>query len=237
MRTNDDENELDLRGLSAVEQQGMVLETLDEQPPGSAFVVVAEREPRDLLETIQRDRTWQFEWNVLEESSGIFRAEVVRRESPGPRTVSDFLGADNRRLRRLLESAEREADRASPGARDHFAQFAHGLRRHMAMEEEFVLPKLRAAGSGGPFSNTLREHDELDYLLEAASSALRAGARGFVDTARRLGAFLMEHTYREAQGLYVLADRLLPARRERLVRRMQACPSPKTPSRDSEERE
>lgn len=145
-----------------------------------------------------------------------------------PRTVSEFLGGDHRRLDAIFVQTAQLALRGSfSEALARFTEFASGLSRHIAMEETVLFPAFEAKTgmTEGPTAVMRREHAEIRRLLSTIAAALAASDGAAFDTERRrflevLGA----HNQKEEGILYPLSDRMAGGERERdeLVRRMQA---------------
>ena len=144
------------------------------------------------------------------------------------RTVSDFLGADHRRLEAILSTVEalgESGDFVAAAAR--FTDFARGLSRHIDMEETVLFPffEERTGMTNGPTAVMRGEHVEIRRLLETLASALEASdAPAFRAADRRLHEILTAHDHKEERVLYPLSDRAAGDERERdeLVRKMLA---------------
>ncbi len=82
--------------------------------------------------------------------------------------------------------------------------FATELEPHFRVEEETLLPPLRAAGEQAQAARTLEEHRQLRMLVEACAQ----------DKGRRLaefGTLLEAHVRYEERQLFPLAEAMLPA--------------------------
>jgi uncharacterized protein (DUF2249 family) len=90
--------ELDVRSLPPSKQPLEAFRTFDALKAGECFVLVSDQDPKTLLGQFQAERPGAFDWSLLEAGPERFRIEVRRRPTTGSRTVSDYLGADHRRL-------------------------------------------------------------------------------------------------------------------------------------------
>lgn len=146
----------------------------------------------------------------------------------GPRTVSEFLGGDHRRLDAiLLQTAELALRGSNSEALARFAEFASGLSRHITMEETVLFPAFeeKTGMAEGPTAVMRREHAEIRRLLSTIAAAISAGDGAAFDSEKgRLLEVLGAHNQKEEGILYPMSDRLAGGERERdeLVRRMQA---------------
>jgi regulator of cell morphogenesis and NO signaling len=99
--------------------------------------------------------------------------------------------------------------RVQPGP---LLQALEALRRHIYLEEEFLLPPLYAAGMTMPLLAMLREHGQIWDTMEALEQEL-AGSRNAVSLSKRcreLVVQLQHHNLKEERIIYPQADQVLP---------------------------
>jgi iron-sulfur cluster repair protein YtfE (RIC family) len=160
-------------------------------------------------------------------------ATLERRlhQPAGMETFSELLGADHRRLDRIvgdlgamIEDGELERAEAT------FADFDEGLRRHIRVEEELLFPLFdRRTRMVGPSRVMTEEHRAMERLLDELGQALGGSER--LSAARAFGELLLaigQHNLKEERVLYPLTDRALPDdERRELVRRASAQLTPR----------
>lgn len=197
--------------------------------PEEGFVLVNDHEPKPLLYQFQAERPGRFNWSVLEAGPTRFRVEIRRRAGEGSRTVTELLEGDHDRLDGILDSVRTLVAAGSFGeARERFAEFTCGLRRHIDFEEQILFPVFEKATGmfeAGPTSVMRGEHVEIRDLLDAVAATLpdadsaRAG-----DAIERLVDSLGTHNLKEERVLYPMADHAAGDDRARddLVKRLQA---------------
>ncbi|MGH3397392.1 MAG: hemerythrin domain-containing protein [Streptosporangiaceae bacterium] len=125
-------------------------------------------------------------------------------------TLQSALEREHRGIDRGIEAF---AARPDDGAATPVIDAMRALRRHIYLEEAFLLPPLRAAGAAMPVLVMLREHGELWRTMDYLSALLGQGA-----DSRRLGEacdeFLQQldrHNTKEEPIIYPLADTALTA--------------------------
>jgi hypothetical protein len=131
--------------------------------------------------------------------------------------LSTWFAADHARLEELLRRSA-----SDPGAfdREAFAEFRAGLLRHIALEEKFLLPRIRAARGGAPLPEARRlrvDHGAIASLLVPTPG---------VAIVAELRSILGPHNAIEEQpgGLYAAADALLAPEAAALLERIEAYP-------------
>lgn len=210
---------VDVRPLPHGEKHAQVFQKFDTLAPGEAFVLVSDHEPLGLLRELQSRRPRGFEWNVLERGPEAFRIEIERRASETPRNVTEFLGRDHDGLDAIFAEARRLADGgACAEARATFQEFAHGLIRHIAAEENALFPAFENATGmqSGPTMVMRVEHRQIGGLLEDATAAIAANDAGrFAKKAAELQVVLAGHNEKEEGILYATMDLCLAGERER----------------------
>jgi uncharacterized protein (DUF2249 family) len=134
---------IELCRVPAADQHRELLRAFDALRPGEGLSLTDEHEPRALLYQLQTERPGSFDWHVLELGK---RARIeIRRRPATPRTITDFVATDHRRLIGLLASTGRAvAEDRFDEARSRLAEFRTGFERHGEMEEEVLLPLVTA---------------------------------------------------------------------------------------------
>ncbi|MBI2893739.1 MAG: DUF2249 domain-containing protein [Deltaproteobacteria bacterium] len=221
--------ELDARIIPPPSRHQEIFRTFDALAPGDAFILVNDHDPKPLLYQFQAERPGRFEWSVLEAGPERFRIEIRRRTAEGPRTVTDYLEADHRRLDAIAADVDRlsgEGALAEAGGR--FAEFACGLDRHIVAEEQILFPafeRMTGMTMGGPTAVMRSEHVEIRGLMARIAGAIHVGdGAGAQGALQQLGQVLGMHNVKEEQILYPMTDQAAGGERERddLVKRLQA---------------
>lgn len=220
----------DAPAVSAGEGTEEFLARFDALAPGEKFRLDCTESPRALLACLQARRRGLFEWSLLGESRGTRAIEVFRRDAAAgePRDVLQALAWDHDRLDELesaafaaRESGEFEA------ARGRYGEFACGLRRHIAFEEEILFPEFeQKAGfdsAWGPTAVMRQEHGEIRFLLDEIERAIGTAGPDALDLRRRFREVIAEHNEKEELVVYPGVDGLLSAaERDALFARIQA---------------
>jgi len=144
-----------------------------------------------------------------------------------PRRISEALGWDHERLARLEVAAfvARAAGEVET-AESSYAAFSSGLKKHIAVEEEFLFPafekRLGLSSSAGPTGVMRREHEEILRLLGEILRTIGNPAK-LPDEARAAFHELLEkHHFKEEEILYPALDHALsPAESDALVAKIQ----------------
>lgn len=221
---------LDALRLSEASREVALFSEFDALSPGSSFVLLSDQPTHSLLARLQGERPGLFEWSPLEEGPERWRVEVTRRAAaPGPlRQVTEALAWDHDRLDALERSAfAARAAEDGPVARERYAVFARGLRRHIGFEEELLFPAFEE-GSGidpaaGPTAVMRMEHRRIEELLARIEAAIAEPGPAADELRRELHHVLGEHNFKEENVLYPGTDRLLSeAETDALVRHIQA---------------
>lgn len=229
MRTLAAPRVMDVREMQGPNHCEAVVAAFDALAPGEALVVVSGHVPRRLLGRLQEERKGQFEWSPLEGGPERYRTEIVRRpaEAGTLRGVNEALAWDHDRLEEVEARAFGHFEAGdSAAARETWAEFSFGLRRHIGFEEAILFPAFEQ-GTGmspdaGPTAVMRHEHRRIEELLDAIGSAL-AGAGAPQPLRAELHRVLGEHNMKEEQILYPMTDNCLQAEdRDALVARIQA---------------
>jgi uncharacterized protein (DUF2249 family) len=220
---------LDVRELEPKERHSTIFSTYTDLKPGEHFVLVNDHEPRPLLYQFQAEHDGEFDWWPLEQGPDAWRIRVEKREHREPkRTVTEFLQSDHSRLDRLYDSftaaiKEGEWESAATG----FAEFNHGLRRHIRGEEEILFPLFEektGMTEAGPTHVMKTEHIDIKETLEKIENAIaRQEAEGALQDSNRLRLTLGDHNMKEENILYPESDSFISeAERAAVVKKIQA---------------
>lgn len=229
---------VDYRGLAIRDDSRAVVKALDALAPGECARLIFTDPPRRPLEVLQRARRGAFDWLPLREGPTAWIIELRRRSAAvgAPREVSEMMGWDHARLGELEAVAfEARIARRFEAASEAFAWFAHGLRRHIDVEESLLFPEFEVrSGIGGENSITdvLRaEHRAVKGVLDLVEREI-ADPEAPAELARgALRRFLAAHALKEDHMLYPAIDRLLsPDESDRMVARIQAWPGRACPA-------
>lgn len=209
---------IDGRGLPAGALRRVVLDAFDGLAPNEKLRLRCDAPPAEALEALQRDRAGAFEWSPLREGAAGWEVEVYRRAGPigAKREVGEALAWDHRRLDALEEAAF--AARASgrfDQAHATFAGFAHGLRRHIDVEEQLLLPEFEARsglrGENGPSVVMRAEHRAILAILVIIGGEIGDPEAPVELSRAALRTILHDHELKEEQILHPALDRLFDA--------------------------
>lgn len=220
---------LDVRTIPPAQRHPEIFGAFDALEPDEAFVLVNDHDPKPLLYQFQAERSGCFEWSVLEQGPEQFRIEIRRRADAGPRSVTDYLEADHRRLDDMVPAIRTSVAAGSfDEASAQFAEFSCGLRRHIELEEQVLFPIFEEKSGmreGGPTAVMRHEHVEILRIVDAVTVAL-ATKRGddANESIDQLVEVLGAHNMKEERVLYPMTDRALGDDRARddLVKQLQA---------------
>jgi hemerythrin-like domain-containing protein len=128
-------------------------------------------------------------------------------------TVTGFFQDDHRRLDDVFERYEQAKNGGEGDPLVHFDEFAEGLRRHIAWEEDHLFPLFEqrtGMGLGGPTEVMRREHRQIERLLDDIAEGLRDGVLDALGESEEvLTDLLAQHNVKEEQVLYPSIDNLL----------------------------
>lgn len=209
----------------AEDNQDEIRAAVEALTPGDAAVIVGE-DPRSIVDELEEEEPGRFEWSVLEDSPERTRLEVRRRANAGPRSVTEFLQADHRRLDAILPIVERLADAgAFTEAQARFGEFACGLGWHIDVEEEVLFPffEAKTGMTRGPTTVMRVEHKDIHERIQRVVAALEAHQLASLrDALGELTSLLNTHNLKEERMLYPMTDRSIDTieGQERLVRRL-----------------
>lgn len=194
-------------------------------PPTRSLMLVGE-DPAALLDELEEEEPGRFEWSHLEAGEEGARLEVRRRESAAPRTVTDFLQADHRRLDAIVPVVERlTGEGAFDEARARFSEFACGLGWHIDVEEQVLFPffEAKTGMTRGPTTVMRQEHVAIRAGMQRVLATLEAKDEAATHGAiAELTGVLSVHNMKEERMLYPMTDRAIESveAQERLVRRI-----------------
>ncbi|WP_024326124.1 hemerythrin domain-containing protein [Thioalkalivibrio sp. AKL19] len=222
---------LDLRGL-AEHAHTRAYYTLRELRTGQVFEVLLDQEPKLLMDAVSLQLRHAIHWQVRENGPPLWQLSVQRREDVAPVNLVDLLERDHLRIDRLFASALHKVNAGDlEGAAPDFRAYVDGLRRHVEVENELIVPLLdlpRNPNGQDPTSIMLREHDE---ILEQTTMLEHEFSEG-VDEAWAVAPFfalisgaLAKHEGREEQNLFPHWSRALnerPDEAAELLQRAQA---------------
>ena len=136
--------------------------------------------------------------------------------------VGAYLRWDHLRLSLVFQRAiERARTGRWESARQAWAVYAEGMRRHLRLEEELVFPVLeRKYSNGAPRITTplrLQHHEIGTMVAETAEAIAAQDASRLVELADELLALLIGHERLEEEGVYPQCDHLLTAEQRALL--------------------
>jgi regulator of cell morphogenesis and NO signaling len=207
---------LDCDLLSARTPAETTLETFDALAPGHCVRLVSGHPLEEALASLQRGRRGAFEWSPLREGPESWEVEVERRAAPvgSARQVTEALVWDHTRLDALEAAAFEARARGALGtARGLFADFAHGLRRHIGFEEQILFPEFdarcRLEGGNGPTAVMRAEHRSIIAILQIMERQIGDPASPIELSRVELREIQRDHDLKEERILYPALDRLL----------------------------
>jgi uncharacterized protein (DUF2249 family) len=213
---------LDLTQLPLEGQYAALAQALEALTPGAEIAVVTQAGPRALVRRLIAEHWGRFDWTPGQETGGRSR-NVLRRRSAAPAGVAEFLAADHGRCDTLFAAVE-SAAQSGGDARAPFLGFDAAMRRHFAMEEEGVFPPLdRATGmeGQGPTAVMREEHAQMRELLDRMSSAVEdKDPERLLSAGETLLILMQQHNMKEEQMLYPMADEVLGAEIQDLLKRL-----------------
>lgn len=126
--------------------------------PGEVFELISDEEPSSLIRACQFQVPLALGWEVVQHGPPLWRVKVWREGSGVLAELSDILDRDHARLQQALrEAVAKMRDGAVDDATALFRNFAHGLRRHMHIEDCVLTPSLETSHDRQS-AEVLREH-------------------------------------------------------------------------------
>jgi hemerythrin-like domain-containing protein len=140
--------------------------------------------------------------------------------------LAEFLTSDHRHCDEAFVGAEEAVARRDwESASAALREFADATERHLRREEDLLFPAFEAATgmTSGPTAVMRSEHAHMRRLLSSLEQALVARDRDeFLGAAETLLMLMQQHNAKEESILYPMADRVLHARAEALLRQIEA---------------
>lgn len=236
--------ELDLRELPPPMRHGLVFQCFDALTVGEAMVIVNDHDPMPLLQQFRFVRPGEAAYEYLARGPETWQVQIARKAArpveagpagrrPGgdgeaPRTVTEYLEADHRRLDAIIPGVERLAAAGAYGdAAARFAEFKAGLDRHIEVEEQILFPTFESATgmTAGPTQVMRAEHADIREWMRVATGSIAEGdAELLAEAIDGLTRALSAHNVKEEGMLYPMTDEAIGGdeQRRRLVERMQS---------------
>jgi regulator of cell morphogenesis and NO signaling len=223
------EERLDMVSIPVGERPSRALAVFDRLAPGDTLVITTADAGGDLLRRLQAERRGRFEWSVLRPGPRSWTIAITRRavSAVGARGINEALSWDHDRLDALEHEAFRKrAEGDLQSARETYAVFAAGLRRHIAFEEEILFPAFEETSgmppTAGPTAVMRAEHREIEDLLAKIETGIAEKDAPAEEWRRAVHHVLGEHNLKEEGMLYPATDQLLgPEEADRIVERIQ----------------
>ena len=220
---------LDCGRMAPQRHPEMVLDAFDSLAPGGRIRLMCAEAPVAALEALTRERRGAFEWSPVREGTISWQVDVERRAAPvgSCRGVTEALVWDHARLDGLEEAAfEARARGALFTARVLFADFAHGLRRHIDFEEQILFPEFEARWrfpeENGATAVMRAEHRAVLALLLIMEREIDDPSTPIELSRVELRQIQRDHDLKEEQILYPALDRMLDEdESDRMVARIQ----------------
>lgn len=203
------ESVLDLRPCAASHRRGTALAAALALEPGGTLQIISDESPELLLHSLNIHLRDGLRWCLEASGDGGFRARVTLASDCEPLDVVDLLTRHHRTLDLLLAQALHlinggDAAGAAPLVHD----FCTALRPHFAVENELLAAAIAApvaAFGDDPTSTMLREHDELEKLVDLIAFHFEDGVPDAAEVAPYfaiLSGMLAKHEYREENNLF-----------------------------------
>lgn len=220
---------LDMRSIPPGERRSRVVDAFDALAPGETLEIAAGDAGGDLLRELQAKRRGLFEWSLLRPGPPSWTIAITRRAaaSEAARGINEALSWDHDRLDALEEEAfKKRGEGDLRSARDLYAVFAAGLRRHIGFEEEILFPAFEETSgmppTAGPTAVMRAEHREIEELIGKIEAGIGEKDAPVEEWRRSLHLVLGEHNLKEEGILYPSTDQLLgPDKADELVGRIQ----------------
>ncbi len=213
---------LDLTQIAENERLDKLLAALDALS-GEQRIEVATGPGWDgLLETVQAQRSEQFEWMPLEKGPDRWLAIVVRpARAPG---LAEFMTRDHRRCDEIYADLENTAENDPQAAIQLCQRFLLGMEHHFNMEEKVLFPAFenKTGMRQGPTMVMRMEHEQMRNLMgQMQQSAENNDIEGLLKAGGTLLFLMQQHNVKEEQMLYPMAQTHLMAEGGELILSMQ----------------
>jgi uncharacterized protein (DUF2249 family) len=200
---------LDLARRGALTEHSYVLSQVRELQRGEEVTLLAQEDPRLLMDAVTLELRNAIYWDVTESGPPQWRVRIRRREDVEASDLVDLLTRDHERIDRLFATALHHTNAGDMAAAlPVFAEYAQRLRNHVEAENEIVVPVIelpRSPRGDDPTSIMLREHDEIVEHTVMIEEMVTEG----IDDAGMLAPFfaiisgqLAKHEWREENNLF-----------------------------------
>ena len=188
-----------------------IMARLSELAPGDSLVLVAPHDPSKLLHKLIAELPGRLNWVPIEKGPAVWRWHFVARDTSAPRTVSEYLCWDHRRLEELMAAGIALASAGDwEPALQRFAEHRVGLTHHADIEDAILFPAYDAATGclpDGPTKLMLEEHHGVrNGLADVAAAAKAHDLESLSDAHLRLSDILSEHHAQEEEILFPTMD-------------------------------
>jgi len=223
---------LDLTGEPSSMLQSAAYHALKDLARGMTMIVLTAQEPSMMMQTVNLHLRDNLSWETTQDSPGHWRTVVRHREDVAATDVVDLLVRDHKRLDDLFARALHNVNAGNVvDAAPLMKAFSEGLRRHIDVENNILLPAFSAPRDpfgGDPTSTMLREHEEIlgqaavieSYFDEAVPDAKEVSAFFAI-----LSGTLAKHEYREESNLFphwsAAIHKVSPDAQQALFRKVQ----------------
>jgi len=192
---------------------------------GGIQVFLSDSDPRALISPFIASHWGQFDWAPLKEGGTEWIFQIRKREREGSGGLLDMLADEHSRCDELFAQAESAAQEGDlPRTEEIFGRLELGLERHFRMEEEGFFGEVeRGMGfmGGGPTAVMRDEHQQMRGMLRRMAGTLADGNLDDYMATGETMLFLMEqHNMKEEQMLYPMAEDVLGAGMEELLKRL-----------------
>ncbi|MCB9896167.1 MAG: DUF2249 domain-containing protein [Planctomycetes bacterium] len=191
-----------------------IMARLRELAPGDGLALIASHEPSKLLHKLVAELPGRLNWGPLEKGPEVWRWQFVGRAELAPRSVSEYLCWDHRRLEELMAGgmALATAGDWEPALR-RFAEHRVGLTHHADIEDAILFPAYDVATGklpDGPTKLMFEEHHGVrNGLADVAAAAKAHDLEALSDAHLRLSDILSEHHAQEEEILFPTMDEAL----------------------------
>ncbi|MBZ0136825.1 MAG: DUF2249 domain-containing protein [Planctomycetes bacterium] len=172
-------NVLDGREIPVEHRLQEILSHLASLQPGENLVLIAPHEPAKLLRKLLVALPGRLNWAPLECGPQAWRWHFTGRDPDKPRTVTEYLCWDHRRLEAILSDTMALTRAAQwQDANSRMAEYAVGLRHHADIEEVILFTAYDDVSGNlpnGPTALMLTEHRDVRFGIDALERAIAAG--------------------------------------------------------------